>query len=210
MDSSNPGFRCQMESTSAFSIPHVILGMLQTNQSHHEVWFHKDFVEQRNGRAHHDANSTPHTSHFLVFHSTHFNVTLTWAQEQGVWRALHTCVIFMRSCCVVLDSLRLSLLLFVFQLLSHLPFHCPDRRHLPCGGQEPCALRRVRTLASWQRTILSQVTSPTTSTSQRPLKDSSRGLPATTGPQICMILNSMITPSAWRIVHPGARRCSEP
>ena len=41
-------------------------------------------------------NSTPHTSHFLVFHSTHFNVTLTLAQEQGVWRALHTCVIFMR------------------------------------------------------------------------------------------------------------------
>ena len=45
-------------------------------------------------------NSTPHTSHFLVFHGTHFNVTLTLAQEQGVWRALHTGVIFMRSCCV--------------------------------------------------------------------------------------------------------------
>ena len=92
-------------------------------------------------------NSTPHTSHFLVFHSTHFNVTLTLAQEQGVWRALHTCVIFMRSCCVLLDFLRLSLLLFAFHLLSHLPFHSPDHLLLPRGRQEPCALLRMRTLA---------------------------------------------------------------
>ena len=84
----------------------------------------------------------------LVFHSTHLNVTLTLAQEQGVWRALHTCVIFMRSCCVLLDSLRLSLVLFAFHFLSHLPFHSPDHLHLPCGGQEPCALSRMRTLAS--------------------------------------------------------------
>ena len=81
-------------------------------------------TQKKNAEARRDfwsihVNSTPHTSHFLVFHIT---VTLTLAQEQGVWRALHTCVIFMRSCCVLLDSLRLSLLLFAFHLLSHLPF----------------------------------------------------------------------------------------
>ena len=91
-----------------------------------------------------------------MFHSTHLNVTLTLAQEQSVWRALHTCIIFMRSCCVLLDSLRLFFLPFAFHLLSHLPFHSPDHLNLPCGGQEPCALLRVRTLASWPRTILSQ------------------------------------------------------
>ena len=37
------------------------------------------------------------------------------------------------ACCVLLDSLRLSLLLFT---VSHLPFHSPDlplHLHLPCG-----------------------------------------------------------------------------
>ena len=57
----------------------------------------------------------------------------------------------MRSCCVLLDSL--SLLLYIFSLT--LLFHSPDHLHLPCGGQEPCALLRMRTLASWPRTILS-------------------------------------------------------
>ena len=33
-----------------------------------------------------DVNSTPHTSHFFVFHSTHFNVTLTLAQA---WCVAH-------------------------------------------------------------------------------------------------------------------------
>ena len=53
----------------------------------------------------------------------------------------------------------------------------------------------MRTLASWSRTILSQVMSPTTPTSQRLLIYSSRS------PKICMILNSMTTPSAWRSLH---------
>ena len=61
------------------------------------------------------------------------------------------------ACCVLLDSLRLSLLLFAFHLLSHLPFHSPDHLHLPCGGQEPCALLRMRTLAPKPRTILSHI-----------------------------------------------------
>ena len=37
------------------SIPHEALGICQTDQScHHEVWLHTDFVEQRNGKAHHE------------------------------------------------------------------------------------------------------------------------------------------------------------
>ena len=56
-------------------------------------------------------NSTPHTSHFLV--DSHLMTRACVAQAQ-VWRAQRTfhiisCVIFMRSCCV-LDSPRLSLL----------------------------------------------------------------------------------------------------
>ena len=50
-------------------------------------------------------NSIPHTSHFLMFHSTHCNVTLTLAQ---IWCVAH---------------LILSFLLFAFHLLSHLLFH---------------------------------------------------------------------------------------
>ena len=45
-----------------------------------------------------------------------------------------------------------SFLLFAF----HLPFHSHDHR-LPCGRQEPCALLRMRTVASWPRTVFSQV-----------------------------------------------------
>ena len=47
------------------------------------------------------------------------------------------------ACCVLLDSLRLSLLLFAFHLLSHLPFHSPDHLHLPCW-----VTRTLRTLAN--------------------------------------------------------------
>ena len=39
----------------ACPIPHEALGIRQTDQScHHEVWLHLDFVEQRNGQAHHE------------------------------------------------------------------------------------------------------------------------------------------------------------
>ena len=136
---------------------------------------------------------------FSCFHSTHFNVTLTLAQEQGVWRARHTCVIFMRSRCGLLGSLRLSLLLFAFHLLSHLPYHSLALHLLlPSGGQEPCALLQMRTLASWPRTILSKVMSPTTSTSQRLLKNSSRSPSATAGPRTCMTGKSVTTPPTER------------
>ena len=73
-----------------------------------------------------NVNSTPHRSHFLVFHSTHFNVTLTLAQEQGVWRVFHTCVIFMRSWCGCLDTLYDSpfySMLSIFSLIFL--FHSP-------------------------------------------------------------------------------------
>ena len=47
-------------------------------------------------KAHVECEQTPHTSHFLVFHSTHFNVTLTLAR---VWCVSRTSFhpIFMRS-----------------------------------------------------------------------------------------------------------------
>ena len=48
------------------------------------------------------------------------------------------------ACCVLLDSPRLSLLIFASHLLSHLPFHSPDHLHLPRGRQEPCALLQMR------------------------------------------------------------------
>ena len=59
----------------------------------------------------------------------------------------------------------------------------------------------MRTLAPLPSTTLSQVMSPTTCTSQRPLKSSSRSPPATAGPQTCMTWRSMTTPSAKRSLH---------
>ena len=113
-----------------------------------------------------------------MFHSTHFNVKLTLAQEQGVWRALHTCVILMRSCCVLLDSLRRSLFFFAFHLLSHLPLHSPVLHlFLPNEGQEPFALFRMRTLAPLPRTTLSHLMAQLSCLEQCPkitLKDLSR------------------------------------
>ena len=83
-------------------------------------------------------NSTPHTSHFLVCHSTHFNVTLTLAQEQGVWRALHTCVIFMRS------------MMWLFRFSTTLPstLCCPSSLSSPFSSSRssPPSMWRTRTL----------------------------------------------------------------
>ena len=73
--------------------------------------------------------------------------------------ALHiSCVIFMRSCCVF-DSLRLlHLPLFAVYLLScHPVFPLGHQFHLPrCGGQIPCALQLMRTLALLPSTTHSQ------------------------------------------------------
>ena len=130
-------------------------------------------------------NSTLHTSHFLALACAHFNVTSTLAQ---VWRAQRTfhiiaCVIFMRSCCVFVSP-RLSLPLLAVYLLSYRPVHLPySQLLLPrCGGQIPCALSLMRTLAPLPSTTLSQVMSPTTTISRRPLNRTSRNPPARTGP----------------------------
>ena len=67
-------------------------------------------------------------------------------------------VISMRSCCVF-DSLRLlHFPLFAVHLLSYrLVFPSVHQLHLPrCGGQIPCALQLMRTLAPLPSTTLSQ------------------------------------------------------
>ena len=100
--------------------------------------------------------------------------------------------------------------------LSHLLLHPPDLSlSLPCGccwSKIPCALRRMRSLALWSTTPLSQVMSPTsatTTTSQRPLKVSSRSPPATQGPRTCMTRRSVTTPLPERSLHHCSLR-SEP
>ena len=83
---------------------------------------------------------TPHTSYFLVQLHAH------------AW--LMSC---MRSC-VCSDSLRLlHFPLFALHLLSYHPVLPPAHpRHLPrCGGQIPCALSLMRTLAPLPSTTLS-------------------------------------------------------
>ena len=62
-------------------------------------------------------------------------------------------------------------------------------------------------------TPLSQVMTPnslTTTTSQRPLKSSSRSPPATAGPRTCMTRRSMTTPSAERSLHHCSLRSEMP
>ena len=116
-------------------------------------------------------NSTPHTSHFLV-DQTRTRV----AQVVTLACAPHNpCVIFMRSCCVF-DSLRLlHFLLLVVHLLSYrLVFPLGHQLCLArCGGQIPCALQLMRTLAPLPSTTLSKTVSPTTSTSRRLLNRTS-------------------------------------
>ena len=70
-------------------------------------------------------NSTPRTSHFLVFRSTHFNVTLTLAKF-GVCRAL----LFIPPSCahdvvvLILSTTLLSTLCFPSSLSSSFSFSC--------------------------------------------------------------------------------------
>ena len=67
----------------------------------------------------------------------------------------------------------------------------------------------MRSLAFWSTTPLSQAMSPTsltTTTSQRPLKFSSRSPPATPGPRTCITQRSVTTPSAERSLHHCSRR----
>ena len=78
---------------------------------------------------------------------------MTHVAQAQVWRAQRTfhvisCIIFMRSCCV-LDSPRLFLRLLADYLLSYRPVHLPCSQLLllpRCGGQIPCALSLMTTL----------------------------------------------------------------
>ena len=66
------------------------------------------------------------------------------------------------------------------------------------------ALPRMRRLAFWPTTPLSPVMSPyssTTTTSQRPLKFSTRSPPARAGLRACMTRRSVTTPSTERSLH---------
>ena len=106
-------------------------------------------------------NSTPHTSHFFV--DSHL-MTRTCAAQAQIWRAQRTfhvisCVIFMRSCCVFDSLRRLHSLLFAVCLLSYrLIFPFRLQLLLPrCGGQIPCALLVMRTLAPLPSTTLSHL-----------------------------------------------------
>ena len=81
--------------------------------------------------------------------------------KSHVWRAQRTfhiisCVIFMRSC-YVFDSPRLSLPHLAVHFLSYRLVHLPSLQFLlpRCGGQIPCALPLMRTLAPLPSTTLS-------------------------------------------------------
>ena len=132
---------------------------------------------------------------------SHFNVVRDIG-SRWLSASLHPC--FMRSVCSDLSStLHFALftvsLIFLFILLIFIFIF-----HVGRFGEVPCALPRMRSLALWPTTPLSQVMSPTsstTSTSQRPLKSSSRCPPATAGPRTCMTGKAVTTPSEERSLH---------
>ena len=132
------------------------------------------------------------------------HTTLAQGSSVCVRHLIHVscaCVIDLSSTLVSHSSLvspifHLILLNFDFHLFL---FHVGC-----CRSKIPCALRPMRSLALWPMTPLSQVMSPTsstTTTSQRPLKISSRSHPATQGPRTCMTRRSVTTPSAERSPH---------
>ena len=114
-------------------------------------------------------------------HSAHFTII--------------SCVISMRSCCVFDSPRLLHFPLLAVYLLSCRPVFPPGHQLLlPRCGQIPCALPPMRTLAPLPSTTLSQVMSPTTSTSRRLLNLESTGEHGS--------LNSHdLAPSAWRSLH---------
>ena len=107
-------------------------------------------------------NTTPHTS---IFHSeSHAHA---WLKFGSALIPSHvSCVIW----CVCLIALSSTTPFSSPSSPSSLLSPCPFARqlHLPgCGGQIPCALPLLRTLAPWPRTSLPQVMSPTTTSLQR-------------------------------------------
>ena len=103
------------------------------------------------------------------------------------------------------DSLRLlHFPLFAVHLLSyHLNLPPAHQLHLPrCGGQIPCAHSLMRTLALLPSATLSQVMSPTTTTSRRLLNHTSRNPRSRMCPR--MTSSTMTSPSGRCFLH----RCS--
>ena len=135
-----------------------------------------------------------------MFARTHFNVARDIGSRCSARHVIHV------SCACVFDfSSTLHFALFTVSLIIY--FISPNLHlHLLCGSvrrEIPCALPRMRGLTLWSTTPLSQVMSPissTTTTSQRPLKFSSRS-PATPGPRTCMTWRSVTPPSAERSLH---------
>ena len=128
-----------------------------------------------------------HTSHVAFSHW----ITRTCVAQDACLSCAHQ----VSSSCVCSDSLRLlHFPLFAHHLLSYHPVLPPAHQlHLPrCGGQIPCALSLMMTLAS-------QVRSPTTTTSRRLLNPTSRNPRSRMGPRITS--STMTTPSARRSLH---------
>ena len=143
------------------------------------------------------------TSHFTLFSCLRARVTICHTTSAQVFVRVISSMFHAPVCLIALrPSLRtlpLSLPSSTYppDLLLHVPCGC-------CRSKIPCALRRMRSLAFWSTTPLSQVMSPTssmTTTSQRPLTFSSRSPPAKASPQTCMSWRSMTAPSAERSLH---------
>ena len=134
-------------------------------------------------------NTTPHTSHFLTDSHAH-----AWLKS-CVSRARIAC--HDSSSCAHVFVLTLPdystspSLLTIFSLII-LSFLLSINFLPRCGGQIPCAHSQMRTLAPLPNTTLSQVMSPTTTTSRRLLNHTSRN-PRSQG-------------ALFTTVHPGARR----
>ena len=116
-----------------------------------------------------------HTSH------VHFSQCLTCTRMAQVWVRPHSISCFMchlvcLSDCSLFDDSTLLSLLTIFSLIT-LSFLLPVNFIFQgCGGQIPCGLPPVRTLAPLPNTTLS-----TTTTSRRLLNRTSRNPPARTG-----------------------------
>ena len=126
---------------------------------------------------------------------------MTLAQGASARQTIHD------SCACVSDlSSTLHFALFTVSLIFYFITH-DLHVHLQCGSgrrELPCSLPRKRSLTLWSTALLSQVVSPsssTTTTSQRPLKFTSKSLPTTAGPRTCMTRRSVTTPSAERSLH---------
>ena len=109
------------------------------------------------------------------------------------------------ECCPFFDSLFLTLFLsvcFSYPFFFYTNLELNLFLHVAViGAKKPLALRQLRSLAPWPKTLLSQVMSPTsltTSTTQRLLKFSSRSPPATRCHSTCVTRNSVTRPSAKR------------